>query len=123
MKNRILHIIEHSGLTKTAFAKRINVSQGLVSQMCSGTTNPSERTIMDICREFDCNEVWLRTGEGEPFRETTREETIMRFAVQTLKGSDEFRKAMVSMFAKLDPEDWANLEKIYRKLAEEYKKE
>ena len=122
MKNRIIYIVEQSGLTKTAFGKRINVSQGLVSQMCSGTTNPSDRTIQDICREFGVNEVWLRTGEGEPFKERTREEEIMRFAVQTLKGSDEFRKAMVSMFAKLDPEDWANLEKIYRKLAEEYKK-
>lgn len=123
MKNRIEKVVEMSGLTKTAFAKRINVSQGLVSQMCSGMTKPSDRTILDICREFGVNEVWLRTGEGEPFKERTREEEIMRFAVQTLKGSDEFRKAMVSMFAKLDPEDWANLEKIYRKLAEEYKKE
>ena len=123
MKNRILYIVEHSGLTKTAFAKRINVSQGLVSQMCSGTTSPSDRTITDICREFGVNEVWLRTGEGEPFRETTCEETIMRFAVHTAKGSDEFKKALVSMLAKLDPEDWENLAKIYAKLSAEYKKE
>lgn len=123
MKNRILYIVEQSGLTKTAFGKRINVSQGLVSQMCSGTTNPSDRTITDICREFGVNEVWLRTGEGEPFNERSREEEIMRFAVQTVKGSDEFRKALVSMLATLEPEDWAALSKIYNKLAEEYKKE
>lgn len=122
MKNRILHVIEHSGLTKTAFAKRINVSQGLISQMCSGTTNPSERTIADICREFGCNEVWLRTGEGEPFKERSREEEIMRFAVRTNKGSDEFRKALVAMLAKLDDEDWDALGRIADKLLEEYKK-
>ena len=123
MKNRIEKVVEMSGLTKTAFAKRINVSQGLVSQMCSGTTKPSDRTILDICREFGCNEVWLRTGEGEPFKERTREEEIMRFAVQTNKGSDEFRKALVAMLAKLDPEDWAALGRIADKLLEEYKKE
>lgn len=122
MKNRILHVIEHSGLTKTAFAKRINVSQGLVSQMCSGTTSPSERTIADICREFGCNEVWLRTGEGEPFKERSREEEIMRFAVRTNKGSDEFRKALVAMLARLDDEDWDALGRIADKLLEEYKK-
>ena len=46
----------------------------------------------------------------------------MRFAVQTVKGSDEFRKALVSMLAKLDPEDWENLSKIYAKITDEYKK-
>lgn len=123
MKNRILYIVEHSGLTKTAFAKRINVSQGLVSQMCSGTTNPSERTIQDICREFGCNEVWLRTGKGDPFKERSREEKIMRFAVQTNKGSDDFRKAYVAMLADLSDDGWKGLQEMYDKLSEIYKKE
>lgn len=123
MNNRISYIVEQSGLTKTAFGRRINVSQGLVSQMCSGTTAPSDRTIRDICLEFGVNEVWLRTGEGEPFKERSQEERIMRFAVQTARGSDEFKKALVSMLAKLDPEDWENLAKIYAKLSAEYKKE
>jgi transcriptional regulator with XRE-family HTH domain len=122
MHTRINDVVKQSGLTKTDFAKRLGVSQPFVSKICTGDATPSDRTIQDICREFGVNEVWLRTGEGEPYKERTREEEIMRFAVQTLKGSDEFRKAMVSMFAQLDPEDWANLEKIYRKLAEEYKK-
>ena len=67
--------------------------------------------------------MWLRTGEGEPFQERSREEEIMRFAVQTVKGSDEFRKALVSMLAKLGPEDWENLAAIYAKLKEDNKKE
>lgn len=123
MKNRILYVVEHSGLTKTAFAKRINVSQGLVSQMCGGTTNPSDRTIQDICREFGVNEVWLRTGEGEPFKEQTREEEIMRFAVQINKGSDDFRKAYVAMLANLSDDGWKGLQEMYDKLSEIYKKE
>ena len=123
MCTRICLIIEKLDITKTAFAKRLNVSQGLVSQMCSGTTKPSDRTISDICREFGVNEVWLRTGEGEPFQQRTRQEEIMRFAVQTYKSDDEFRKAFVAMLAKLDPEDWKALNKIADKLLEEYKKE
>lgn len=91
--------------------------------MCGGTTNPSDRTIQDICREFGVNEVWLRTGEGEPFKERTREEEIMRFAVQTCKGSDDFIKAYVAMLAKLSPEGWKGLQEMYDKLSEIYKKE
>lgn len=33
----------------------------------SGKNNPSEQTILSICREFSVNEHWLRTGEGEMF--------------------------------------------------------
>ena len=123
MHTRINEIVKKSGLTKTDFAKRLGLSQPFVSRICNGESTPSDRTISDICREFGCDEVWLRTGESEPFRQETRQEQIMRFAVQTVKGSDEFRKSFVSMLAKLDPKDWENLSKIYRKLLEEYKKD
>ena len=122
MKERIAFIIQKLDLSKTKFAERLNVSPAFISQVCSGAREPSDRTITDICREFGVNEVWLRTGEGEPFQQRTKEEEIMRFAVQTVKGTDEFRKALVSMLAKLEPEDWANLSRIYAKLTDEYKK-
>lgn len=121
MKERINLILEKSNLTKTKFAERINVSQAFVSQLCSGVKVPSDRTISDICREFGCNEVWLRTGEGEPFQQRTRDEEIMRATVQTIKGSNEFRKLMAWMFSQLDEEDWENLEKIYQKQLERIK--
>ena len=122
MNNRINYLIQSLNISKAKFAERLNISQAFVSQLCSGVREPSDRTITDICREFGCDEVWLRTGEGEPFRQETTQEAIMRFAVQTVKGSDEFRKAFVAMMAKLDPEDWQNLARIFEKLNAEYKK-
>lgn len=122
MKDRIEFVIKSANIKKVDFAKRLNLSQAFVSQMCSGAAKPSDRTITDICREFGVNEVWLRTGEGEPFRERSQEETIMRFAVQTNKGSDEFRKAYVAMLANLSDEGWAGLQEMYTKLSEIYKK-
>lgn len=123
MHTRISKIVSTSKLTKTDFAKKIGVSQPFMSQLCAGSKIPSDRTIADICREFGCNEVWLRTGEGEPFKERSREEEILRFAVQTNKGSNEFRKALAATLAKLDDADWEALGRIADKLLEEYKKE
>lgn len=123
MNERINLLIQMLNISKTKFAEKLNISQAFVSQMCSGAREPSERTITDICREFGCNEVWLRTGEGEPFKERSREEEILRFAVQTNKGSNEFRKALAATLAKLDDADWEALGRIADKLLEEYKKE
>ena len=123
MYTRINEIVSKSGLTKTDFAKKIGISQPFLSQICAGVKTPSDRTIADICREFDCNEVWLRTGKGDPFKERTLEETILRFAAQTNKGSDDFRKAYVAMLANLSDDGWKGLQEMYDKLSEIYKKE
>lgn len=122
LASRMKEVLKRSKLTQTEFASRISLTQQYLSMMCSGKKVPSDRTISDICREFGVDEIWLRTGEGEPFRQESRDEEIMRFASQTIQGSDEFKKALVSMLAKLDPEDWENLAKIYAKATAQYKK-
>ena len=122
MHTRINEIVKVSKLTKTDFAKRLGISQPYLSQICAGQKTPSDRTIQDICREFSVNPEWLRTGEGEPHLKRTREAEIMSFAVETIKGSNEFRRALVSMLATLDDSDWDGLEKLLDKLLAEYKK-
>ena len=60
INERIAICIEKSGLTKTAFAERINLSQPHISKLANGTSAPSDRTIADICREFGISErCWL----------------------------------------------------------------
>ena len=120
---RIAWIIdEKCGGNRSKFARSIGITPAFAAQLYDGTRIPSDRTISDICREFSVNEVWIRTGEGEPFQKETRQEQIMRFAAQTVKGSDEFRKAFVSMLAKMDAEDWKALANIFDSLADEIKK-
>lgn len=123
LSERIAFIQKNSKLNQTEFAGRISISQQYLSQICNGKKTPSDRTISDICREFGCDEVWLRTGVGEPFRQETRQEQIMRFAVQTVKGSNEFRKALVATLADLDDDEWDGLEKLLDKMLKQYKKD
>lgn len=123
MNNRIKQLRKQElKLTQKDFSSKLGLSENFIWQIEKGERVPSDRTISDICREFNVNEVWLRTGEGEPFQEESRQEQIMKFAVQTIKGSDEFRKQFVSMLAKMDADDWENLAKLFQKLAGETKK-
>lgn len=67
MNERIRELIKALNMKQAEFAKRIGVSRPFVSELCSGNKKPSDRTVADICREFNVNEQWLRTGEGDMF--------------------------------------------------------
>lgn len=119
MKDRITKVISDAKITKTEFAKRINVSQAFVSQMCSGTANPSDRTISDICRIFDIQEDWLRHGL-EPMRSPkSREEEIAELVGSALVGSNDFKKAVIRMICSRTDDELVALEAALRAIYEE----
>ena len=76
MNERIKQLISSMNIKRAEFARRLSLSQPFVSELCSGAKAPSDRTILDICREFGVSETWLRTGEGEMFIHLSRDEEI-----------------------------------------------
>lgn len=120
ISSRISTVIKSSGLTKTAFSKKIGLSQPFVSQLASGDASPSDRTIVDICREFGVSEQWLRTGEGEMFVRLSREEEITKFAMSIVRNPDsEFQRRFISVLAQLTPEQWQLMEQMAHQLIDE----
>ena len=109
--------------TQKEFSDILGLSENFIWQIEKGERIRSDRTISDICREFGVNEVWLRTGEGEPFQEESREEQILRSATQTVRSSNEFRKQVAFLLAQLSESDWEVLGNIYKKLDESKKNE
>lgn len=124
INQRISKLIVALGVTKTAFANRLNVSQAFVSKMCSGDSGLSDRTIKDICEEFRVNEPWLRTGEGEMFKELSKEQELTEFFADVLKeDASDFKRRLISVLSRLEVEEWELLESMAMRLAEEGKKE
>lgn len=112
MGERISECVKESGLTKTAFGKRIGVSQSSISQLCSGDSYPRNGTIKNICREFGISEEWLRTGEGGMFAELSKNEALAAQIQKFLQGgTDSFRERLVSLLIRLPSEQWDTLEK------------
>lgn len=113
LNDRISLLIVTLNIKKTAFAERLNVSQAFVSQLCSGTKQPSDRTISDICREFNVSEKWLKSGEGEMFISLTKNQIITDFMGDLIIDEDEsFKRRLIEALAKLNPEDWSVLERL-----------
>ncbi len=120
LSERIRELIRVRGKKKAEFARALNVSQAFVSQMCSGERVPSDRTIADICREFDVSEEWLRNGTGPMFVEKTRDEELAEFFGHVL-ARDDFKQRLLAALSRLDESEWAMLEQVARKLLDELK--
>ena len=117
MNTRIEYIRKNAGLTQEQFADKIGLSRNYLWMLESGSRVPSDRTIKDICREFGVDETWLRTGEGEPFREPEVDAQLAAFLAEITDGdSEDFRKRFVSMLARLRPDQWFLLEDMAKNL-------
>lgn len=102
-------------LSQDAFGKRLGVTGVAVSRIESGERNPSEQIIRSICREFNVDEHWLRTGEGEMFREVSRADALSAFFGDLLSGEPDFRRRFIDVLSRFSPDDWKAIELLYTK--------
>lgn len=122
MDERIKAIRKALGLTQQEFADRLGIQRSTIAQYETGRNNPIDAVVSLICREYNVDEVWLRTGVGEMFRPRTREDDIAAFFGQVLGGRcTDFQRRMVSVLSRLSAAEWELLERKIKELAEDEK--
>ena len=113
MGERVKELRKALGLSGEKFGEKIGLKRNSLSQIETGKNNLSEQNILAICREFNVNEEWLRTGSGEMFKDMTLDEEIISFIGDIQwDASNTFKKRFISAIAKLNEEEWKVLEKI-----------
>lgn len=126
MKDRIKKLRKELDLTQQAFADKIGMKQNTIAQYEMGRTTPSDAIIFSICREFDVNEEWLRTGEGEMFEQMTDQQKILRYTALLLKDKDSLIanaiQTLIVTYEQLDDTSKATLEKIALQYIDNLKK-
>lgn len=118
---RVKKVRKHFDLTTTSFGKQIGVTNASVSMMENGKTNVTERTILAISKEFGVRKEWLRNGSGKMLNEKRTDEQIAEFMGDILKDDNSFRMRLISVLARLSPEEWEALEKRILEIAGETK--
>lgn len=117
MNERIKKIRKTLGLTQQEFADVIGIKRNTFSQYEIGRNEPIDAVINLICREFDVNENWLRTGEGEMFIEKSKDEQITEMLVNIqLAGEESFQHRLAAAFSAFNADDWKEIERLYNKL-------
>ena len=112
INERIAWCIKDAGIKKAEFARRLNLSQPFVSELCSGKNNPSDRTIADICREFNISELWLRTGVGEPHIQKDEDEEFHEVMERIHMSDDDLIKRIIKAYWLMDDDEKAAIRKL-----------
>ena len=65
MRDRFKRIRAYYGLSQAQFAQKICMSPGFISNVETGRSRISEKTVEAICRAFSIDRGWLLHGTGE----------------------------------------------------------
>ncbi len=113
INDRIAFLVSDLCISKTKFAERLNISPSFVTRICAGDKTPSDRTISDICREFNVSLAWLEHGDGEMYVQRSANEELALLVTDIMSDADDsFRKRFLSLLMALPPEDWIKIERF-----------
>ena len=116
MNERIRELRKHLNLTLEEFGKKVGVTKAAIGRIEKGERSVTDQMFLSICREFNVNKNWLRTGEGEMFTLQEDEEAayvaellddtdnplydLIKAIMKTYSQTGEKEKAIIKAFAK-----------------------
>lgn len=113
MKNRIRTIRKNAGMTQKQFAERLGISRNTVATYETRSRIPIDAVIVSICREFGVREEWLRTGQGDIYKELTPDLELSKWFGQILMEEEfSFKRRFLLALTTLKEGEWTALERL-----------
>lgn len=111
MKDRIKLIRQNAGMTQQEFAKQIGVSRNTIATYETSVRIPIDAIVLSICREFNINETWLRTGEGSMYMEENPDFMLSKWFGEILREeSSSFKKQLILALSQMSEREWSLLQ-------------
>jgi len=107
VNERVRQVRNALNLTQKDFGDKITLAQTYLSQIEKGNRNVTEKIFKIICHEFNVNEEWLRTGNGEMFNSYS--DNIL-FDISKKYKLDELDEKILLSYIKLN----ANQRKVFK---------
>jgi transcriptional regulator with XRE-family HTH domain len=117
---RVKQLRKELKMSQEEFGKRLNITKSGVCDIESGRRNVQESHIVMIknnIKEKNINENWLRTGEGNMFKENPLGTLLAEISF----GDDEFIKDFIEVYISLDDCSKKALQEIMNRMYEKSK--
>ena len=120
---RIKELRNALNLNQTNFGEQLGLKQTTIAGYENNHRELTDRTISDICRVFNVNEEWLRTGDGPMFRpKKGLDNELAEHIADLIKTDDELTKVFILELLKLSPEEMEVIKKILLNVSDYMKK-
>lgn len=119
MNERITEIRKALDLSMEAFGASLGVTRSAISRIENGVVNVTNQMFAAICREYNVNEEWLKTGKGEMFNALTKQEQAARLVGKAFSTNNEFVISAFTAIAELTPEELKVIKNFIEKLKTE----
>ena len=122
--SRIKEVRKAKGLSQAAFGAPFGANRDMINNVENGRAAVSDIMVASICRTYDVNEHWLRTGEGEMFVQIARSDEVMDFVGRAMIGEESnFKQRFLLALSMLPEERWKDIEDFAQQITAENKKE
>lgn len=128
LKDRLKKIRKTLDLTQQEMAAKIGVKRNSYANYETGRNTPIDAIILSICREFNVNEEWLRTGAGgddNMFIKLSKDEELAMYTQILLDSTDDvvadMIKEIIVMYEKLDSDSKQVLKNVTKGLLDKMK--
>lgn len=117
MNDRIKWLREELIMTQDELARSLGLSRNYISLVENGQRNLSDQSTRLLCKLYNINEQWLKTGFGNMYNDNQQLESFFDF-VKELPGT-EFKRRVVDKLASMNDKEWFFLEKLITDLSAE----
>lgn len=101
INDRIKELRKNQKLTLEKFGETLGVTKVAISNIENGKRNLTEQMFKSICREYNVNEEWLRTGKGDMYKLV--EDEVSAAASDITDSDDDFIKDFIVIYRSLSP--------------------
>ena len=124
---RVREVRKFRKMSMEQFGERLGVQKSAISKIEKGDRGLTEQMLKAICREFNVNETWLRTGDGDMPQKLSEEEEIADLVSDVLENgkNNEFYGIILEIirtYNELSPGSQEVIKNFSKKLGEHLSK-
>lgn len=119
IKDRIKELRQSLSMTQQEFAGRLGIKRNTIAKYETGLNNPTDAVLSLICKTWNINSEWLKTGNGEMYIDNP-DDVIGEYA--RANGLSEEDAIFLKDFASLSPDQRKAVIAFTLKVADDIRK-